>query len=785
MNATPPSPAPETEAALAVDHLTSQVLASTARDASLLTTEPLAPEGRTPMDPSTQFLTTTPLTSPEPCTTNPGSAPPGSTAPGATALGSTAAGAYASGSTAPGVTAVGSTAAAAGSTVVGAAGPDTPGLGGATETSATETSATERATTAIPAAATARPADATVPRQHIGPYDPRPHRTTTGTAPLSDQHPQPNRPAGATAPPSASVPDPHHPAGADPLDDPDPQRAADAAAVENLLRCWVRETNLPAPGSTTLRIPLDASGTALLVPVRYWSPTGWHRFGAPALEGLPATAPAVDAVTVAALLSRESGRPEGTELVGRVADSARRTADFLTERRRSPQPHPDADLFLAAEQSLLLGHPLHPTPKSREGLSDAEARLYSPELHGSFPLHWLAVDSSLLASDSGWTEQGRPVSAEQLAIGLAEGLTLPAGTAPLPVHPWQARELLHRSDIRALVDAGLLHDLGLHGSPWHPTSSVRTVHRPGARAMLKLSLGLRITNSRRENLRKELHRGVEVHRLLRTGLVDEWQAAHPGFDIVRDPAWLAVDTPDGAPVPGLDLMIRHNPFGPGDDAVCIASLTAPRPWPGTGAMRSRLADVISRLAARTGRPTTAVAAEWFLRYLDQVVRPVLWLDGHAGIALEAHQQNTLVLLDPDGWPVGGRYRDNQGYYFRESHRSELESRLPGIGAASDTFVSDQVTDERFAYYLGINNVLGLIGAFGAQHLADERVLLAAFRSFLTSSTSLGSPLPHRLLEAATLRSKANLLTRLHGMDELVGPVDTQSVYVTVTNPLRT
>ncbi|MFE6783382.1 IucA/IucC family protein [Streptomyces sp. NPDC057680] len=777
MNATPPSPAPETEAALAVEHLTSQVLASTPRDASLLTTEPLAPEGRTPMEPSTQFLTTTPLTSSEPCTTNPGSAPPGNTAPGATALGSTAPGAHAPGSTAPGATAVGS--AAAGSTAVGAAAPGTPGLGGATETAATE-----RATGAVPSAATARPADATVPRQHIGPYDPRPHRTTPGTAPLSDQHPQPNRPADATTPLGAPAPDPHHPAGADPLDDPDPQRAADAAAVENLLRCWVRETNLPAPGSTTLRIPLDASGTALLVPVRYWSPTGWHRFGAPALEGLPATAPAVDAVTVAALLSRESGRPEGTELVSRVADSARRTADFLTERRRSPQPHPDADLFLAAEQSLLLGHPLHPTPKSREGLSDAEARLYSPELHGSFPLHWLAVDSSLLASDSGWTEQGRPVSAEQLAIGLAEGLTLPAGTAPLPVHPWQARELLHRSDIRALVDAGLLHDLGLHGSPWHPTSSVRTVHRPGARAMLKLSLGLRITNSRRENLRKELHRGVEVHRLLRTGLVDEWQAAHPGFDIVRDPAWLAVDTPDGAPVPGLDLMIRHNPFGPGDDAVCIASLTAPRPWPGTGAMRSRLADVISRLATRTGRPTTAVAAEWFLRYLDQVVRPVLWLDGHAGIALEAHQQNTLVLLDPDGWPVGGRYRDNQGYYFRESHRSELESRLPGIGAASDTFVSDQVTDERFAYYLGINNVLGLIGAFGAQHLADERVLLAAFRSFLTSSTSLGSPLPHRLLEAATLRSKANLLTRLHGMDELVGPVDTQSVYVTVTNPLR-
>jgi siderophore synthetase component len=310
--------------------------------------------------------------------------------------------------------------------------------------------------------------------------------------------------------------------------------------------------------------------------------------------------------------------------------------------------------------------------------------------------------------------------------------------------------------------------------------------------MLKLSLGLPITNSRRENLRKELLRGLEVHRLLRAGLGAQWRAAHPGFDIVRDPAWLGVDGHDGEPVPGLDTVVRHNPFGITDDAVCVAGLTSPRPWPGArqGVLRSRLADIVERLAGRTARPATAVATEWFLRYLDAVVRPVLWLDAHAGIALEAHQQNTVVLLDAAGWPVGGRYRDNQGYYFRESRREELEARLPGVGlgVASDSFVADAVTDERFAYYLGINNVLGLIGAFGEQNLADERLLLAGLRRFLRSQTKAGSgapasPLPALLLESPTLRCKANLLTRLHGMDELVGPVDTQSVYVTVTNPL--
>ncbi|WP_374228333.1 IucA/IucC family siderophore biosynthesis protein [Streptomyces sp. CNQ085] len=628
--------------------------------------------------------------------------------------------------------------------------------------------------------------------------DPAGGRPTTPAAPAAD---------AALAEPAGPVV-PRQYAGerraGDPLEHSDPFVAADAAAAENLLRCWVRENDLPRPGGAVLRVALASCGLVLRVPLHHWSAAGWHRFGPPALEGAaPGTAP-LDAVTLAALLAREAAhrgptapgaaRGEGTELVGRVADSVGRTAVFLADRRARPDAPPTADPFLDGEQSLILGHPLHPVPKSREGVTGAEARAWSPELRGAFPLHWVAVDRSVLASDSAWTDRGRIVPAERIAAELAgPGLRLPEGTVPLPLHPWQAREVRHRPAVTALLEAGLLHDLGPHGDPWHPTSSVRTVHRPGVPAMLKLSLGMRITNSRRENLRKELRRGVEVHRLLRTGLGARWRAAfpgRPGFDIVRDPAWLAVDDGAGKPVAGLDTVIRHNPFGPGGDAVCLAGLTSPRPWPGDprGALRSRLADVVTRLAARTGRPVATVAAEWFLRYLHTVVHPVLWLDAEAGIALEAHQQNTVVLLDGDGWPVGGRYRDNQGYYFRESHREALRRRLPGIGADSDTFVADEVADERFAYYLGVNNVLGLIGAFGSQGLAEEELLLAALRRFLTDADRPGdgapsSSLPALLLHSPVLRCKANLLTRLHGLDELAGPVDTQSVYVTVTNPL--
>ncbi|MFJ1706143.1 IucA/IucC family protein [Kitasatospora sp. NPDC088346] len=585
---------------------------------------------------------------------------------------------------------------------------------------------------------------------------------------------------GAAPAPPAPTAVPAARAGADPLLHPDPGTAAEQAANESLLRCWARENGALPDATGWLRIAVLGGAAELAAPVRHWSACGWHRFGRTTVTAGGGAPGPVDPVTVAALLAGAAAEhPDpgrSTDLAARVADSVGRTAEILAHRRAAPATA--ATPFLRAEQALLLGHPLHPTPKSRDGLGPAQSAAYSPELGGSFPLHWYAVDRDLLAADSA---TGRPAE-EITAHLLGRPDLLPPGTAALPLHPWQARELLLRPAVTALFDQGLLHDLGPHGTPWHPTSSVRTVCRPDTPWMLKLSLGLRITNSRRENLRKELHRGLEVHRLLEAGLAAEWRAAHPGFDIVRDPAWIGVDHPLLGDPHGLDTVLRRQPFGPADRALCVAGLIAEQPLE---RMRSQLSDVLGEIAGRSGRPTPTVATEWFLRYLHAVVLPVLWLDGRAGIALEAHQQNSLVVLDEAGWPVGGRYRDNQGYYYRASHADRLAARLPGIGAHSDTFVPDHVADERFAYYLGINHVLGLIGGLGAQGLADETVLLAALRSFLAGpeAAATGSALPAHLLDAPTLRCKANLLTRLHGLDELVGPVETQSVYVTIRNPV--
>jgi siderophore synthetase component len=165
---------------------------------------------------------------------------------------------------------------------------------------------------------------------------------------------------------------------------------------------------------------------------------------------------------------------------------------------------------------------------------------------------------------------------------------------------------------------------------------------------------------------------------------------------------------------------------------------------------------------------------------------LIWLYAAHGIALEAHQQNSVVVLE-NGWPAGFRYRDNQGYYLANSRAERLGRLLPGLGADSDIFCADALADERFGYYFGINHLFGMIGAFGTAELADEMDLLAELEAFCEGVAAALPRVPgmlETLLDAPTLRCKANLLTRVEGLDELVGPVETQSVYVDIPNPLR-
>jgi siderophore synthetase component len=543
-------------------------------------------------------------------------------------------------------------------------------------------------------------------------------------------------------------------------------------------------------------VRLERLGLEVAAPVRYRSATGQHAYHLPVTLARPGGAPAaLDHVTLAALLGRELAFAEGGRarlgaFVTAVASSARNVAMFLAGPDRPGDGAGDKPTpFLRAEQSLAAGHPLHPAAKSRQPMTPGEVARYAPELGAAFPLHWFRADRSVVAQDS-----ALGTGAAGLLAGLLAGDELAGpdvrraaartdGHALVPVHPWQAARLLEQPPVRALLGAGLLADLGPQGRPWSATSSVRTVYRADAPFMLKLSLGVRITNSVRVNLAKELARGVEVHRLLAAGLGDELAARFPTFAIVRDPAWLTVRTGTGRAESGFEVVLRENPYpaGAGTDATVVAALC----HPGPGGGPSRLAAIVRELAAAAGRPAAELASEWFRRYLAVAADPLLWLYAARGIALEAHQQNSVVEL-AGGWPAGFRYRDNQGYYFKASAADRLRRLLPGLNQASDTVCDDAVADERFGYYLAVNHLFGIVGTLGRDGVADERDLLADLAAHLAAWAREHPPAPPlvaTLLGSPRLRVKANLRTRLDDMDELVGPLASQSVYVEVANPL--
>src|SRR3546814_17896746 len=60
----------------------------------------------------------------------------------------------------------------------------------------------------------------------------------------------------------------------------------------------------------------------------------------------------------------------------------------------------------------------------------------------------------------------------------------------------------------------------------------------------------------------------------------------------------------------------------------------------------------------------------------------------------------------------------------------VRSLVPDFGTGVDAVFDDDLVARRGAYYLGVNNVFGLIGALGAAGIAPEARLLGTTRAVL-------------------------------------------------------
>ncbi|MFE1291763.1 IucA/IucC family protein [Streptomyces sp. NPDC058751] len=489
----------------------------------------------------------------------------------------------------------------------------------------------------------------------------------------------------------------------------DTDEAADAYASAPLLNCLLRELAEPTgrPGVHRLR----ASGSTLRT-------RGTQRPVAPELrtDGTWRRLTHAELVALAAAELRLSTGVDNTRLPAEMTDSRDVVAAVLRARARTTPPE---DPYVRSEQSLIMGHPHHPAPKTRGGGPAAGWLTYAPEAHTRFPLELLAVREDAVV------EEGDTRALD--ALGRA-----PVGYRLLPAHPWQ---LALTGAVPAIRDAfadGRLLRLGPTGRPLWPTAAVRTLYAPEDDLFVKFSLDVRITNDIRRLWR---------HDLLKARATD---AATAAAFAAQDgtAAWLSDRgwrTADFA-FEELAVLVRDGLRGhlvPGATPLLAAALVEGF----DGSPLDRLTD----------------PADWWDAYLRLTVPPVLEAFARHGVVVEAHLQNTLVAVDADGTPVQALFRDAEGVKL-----------LPGVTRAAGW--------ERLVYCLVVNHLSELAGLL-AERFPGTDPWPAVRRELHRCGADLGLPEITALLSSPTLPGKTNLLLRWTDAD------GADARYTPLPNPL--
>jgi len=340
------------------------------------------------------------------------------------------------------------------------------------------------------------------------------------------------------------------------------------------------------------------------------------------------------------------------ELTGRLRE---RHPQFLAALRNSG--HANAPLLL--EQWGTLGHPWHPNYKTKLGLSAEDVMALSPEFEAQLRVPLAALRAAkahvAFAADGedyrNWFGRTYP-QAWQAWLAAMQARGLPhEGWLPLPLHPYQASRQLPQLFAQEITAGDLL--LLDAAMPATPTMSFRTVVPHGSAQLphLKLPVSLRLTSVQRTVSPKSAVMGPRVSRLLSAIIASEG-----GFGgtlaIVPEQCGIHLLDADDDRARHLAALYRANPaacVAPGMMAVPVGALFAESPFSG----RPLVTDAV----ALYGSDDAAGAQAFFRQYAATALRAVLSAYLLYGVAFEAHQQNSFIVLDPQYRPAQLLVRD--------------------------------------------------------------------------------------------------------------------------------
>nr|WP_115944310.1 IucA/IucC family protein [Amycolatopsis thermalba] len=372
-------------------------------------------------------------------------------------------------------------------------------------------------------------------------------------------------------------------------------------------------------------------------------------------DGEPATDPRVLVVD-----ARKELGLSGLRLADVLAELTATVTNEAARLRRAPSAAELSTMDYNLADGHLTGHPRLVLNKGRVGFSAGDRARYAPEAGADVRLRWFAVHrdhARFRCVDS--------LSAETLLAGEVVGdqraefarLADPAEYVWVPVHPWQADEILGTLYAGELA-TGVVIELGESRDAYRPHQTVRTlanVSRPD-RYDVKTAVSVRNTLVYRGLAAGATLAGPAVTSWLkRVGAADPLLAGEYRFELLGEVASVSVEHPLFGAIEDLPYRF-HETLGAlwreplvsrlaeGEQAISFAAL----PY------RDRSgASVITGLIQRSGWD----AERWCATVFDLLLTPLLqWLLRY-GVGFCPHGQNLILIVDERGRPLRVAIKD--------------------------------------------------------------------------------------------------------------------------------
>lgn len=340
------------------------------------------------------------------------------------------------------------------------------------------------------------------------------------------------------------------------------------------------------------------------------------------------------------------------------------TATVAAEAQRLCRA-PSAAALCAMDYDLadghLTGHPRLVLNKGRVGFSAQDRRRYAPEAREPLRVRWYAVHRELATFRCVPALSADALLAQELDAGTRAAFTArldrPADYVWLPVHPWQADEIVGTLYAAELA-GGRVVALGESDDEYLPHQTVRTLanvsHR--SRRDVKTAVSIRNTLVYRGLASAATLAAPEVTRWLRSvHAADRLLSAEYRFGLLGEVAAVSVRHPLFGALDELPYRF-HETLGalwreplratlaPGERALSFAALPYRDP---DGA------SVLAHAIASSG----LAAEEWLARVFDLLLTPLLhWLVRY-GVAFCPHGQNLVLVTDATLRPLRVAIKD--------------------------------------------------------------------------------------------------------------------------------